>query len=283
MTFSSPPASRAGVRPSVRYSPELGRRVCERLAAGMTQAAVAAEPGMPSASSMRDWARRHDAFAVAFEAARQTSQARALARDRRRNEARGWRRMLTRVGRRGGDVSMLTPELQEAVCARIASGETLMSIGADPAMPAASTISGWVRRYEDFREAYLTAKDMAADLLFGLAFEIAIESTEETVQSDRLRLQMLRWHTAMLAPKRYGERVRLGPLAREDDEGEAKPPLQVIIRRFCDPPVGPQFTDLAGNPVPRPEGYSCPLPPDEAFVPVPEGQVSVWDERRAPG
>jgi hypothetical protein len=251
MTFSSPPPGVPGARSAVRYSPELGRAICARIAAGESQKALAGEPGMPSAWTMRDWARRIPEFAEAFEAARQASAARRLAQDRRIDEARGWRRMLKRAGRRGGSVSIRTPALDEAICGRIAAGETVISIGADPQMPCAATICAWVRRDEDFRAMYAAAKAAAADLLFDLALEIALESSEETVRADRLRIATLRWHAAMLAPKKYGVRRALAP-----DEGEAREPWTVIIQKFADPPPGtPQFTDLAGNAVARPDGW----------------------------
>jgi hypothetical protein len=249
MTSSSPPPGAA--RAAVRYSPQLGRTICARIAAGETQKALADEAGMPSAWTIRDWARRIPEFAEAFEAARRGALARRLAQERRVDEARGWRRMLKRTGRRGGSVSIRTRELEEAICGRIAAGESVIAIGADPAMPSASTICAWVRRHDDFRDMYAEAKAMAADLLFDLALEIALESTEETVRADRLRIQTLRWHTAMLAPRKYGTRRALAP--EEDEEG--RQPWTVIIQRFADPPPGtPQFTDRDGNAVRRPYG-----------------------------
>ncbi|HEX5379799.1 MAG TPA: hypothetical protein VFW47_14580 [Phenylobacterium sp.] len=245
MTSHSPPPARAGVRAPVRYSPELGREICARLAAGVSQKALSAEPGMPSAWTMRDWARRIPEFATAFEAARGVSQARQLAQERRADETRRWRRMLKRSGRRGGRVSIRTHELTQAICARIAAGETVVSIGADPAMPAASTICGWVRSDDDFREMYARAKDAAADLLFDLALEIALESSDETVRADRLRIQTLRWHTAMLAPKKYGVRRALAP----ESDGEGREPWTVVIQRFGGPEDGAkQIADHAGEP-----------------------------------
>ncbi len=260
MNFASSPPGAPGARAPVRYSPELGRAICARIAAGETQRALACEAGMPSAWTMRDWARRIPEFAEAFEAARRGALARQLAQERRVDEARGWRRMLKRTGRRGGSVSIRTPELDEAVCGRIAAGESVIAIGADPAMPSASTICAWVRRDEDFREMYAEAKAMAADLMFDLAWEIALESTVETVRADRLRIQTLRWHTAMLAPRKYGVRQ---PLAPEEDE-EGRKPWTVVIRKFGPAPPGtPEFTDLAGNPVARPRGLRDEEPWDD--------------------
>jgi hypothetical protein len=246
-----PPPARAGARTPVRYCPELGRALCARIAAGETQRALSLEPGMPCAWTMRDWARRIPEFGALYHQARREAQTRQLAQERRANEGRKWRRMLTRVGRRGGSVSIYTPELAEAICRRLAAGETVLSVGADPAMPCASTICGWVRCNDEFRDMYLRAKDIAADLLFDLAYEIALEATEATVQADRLRISTLRWHTALLAPKKYGLRRAMAPADREDDE--AGRGMTVILRRFEDPDDGPQYVDLQGRAVARPD------------------------------
>ena len=238
MVANSPPPARAGVRAAVRYSPELGREICRRLAAGESQHALAREPD----------------FGAAYEAAKLAGRMRQLALDRRADQPRMWRKMLTRKGRRGGSVSPYTPELGEAICLRIAGGESVLAIGADPAMPCCVTIYNWARRNDDFREMYLRAKEMAADLLFDLSREIAMEATEASVRSDRLRIETLRWHTAMLAPKKYGTRRALGPEAGEGAGVGERQPFTVLIQRFADADGGPQFTDAEGNEVERPLG-----------------------------
>ena len=56
------PAGRA--RP-VRWSPELGRVICARLAGGTPEAALCREPGMPSVQAVRQWAVREPEFGAA--------------------------------------------------------------------------------------------------------------------------------------------------------------------------------------------------------------------------
>lgn len=203
---------------------------------------------MPSRRTFGDWARRDPAFGQALAAAKAVARRGRLARDRTVDEGRGWRRMLSRAGQRGGSVSILTPELTEAICARIAGGESVLAIGADPAMPGAVSIHGWVRRDEAFREAYLAAKDVGADLLFDAAREIALECSEATVRSDRLRVQTLHRQVALLSPKKYGVAAE-----RRVDRDEAEDqPFNVVIRNFCsDSPH--EFTDRQGQPIPRPD------------------------------
>jgi hypothetical protein len=233
MSLMPPPPGRAGARAPVRYSPELGAEICARVAAGESEAAVARSPGMPSVQAIQAWRGREPAFGAAYEAARRTARRWRLDREQVADQGRRWRAALRPRDPRGGSVSILTPELTEAICARIAAGESVMSIGADPAMPCAPSIYGWARRNPAFREAYLAAKDIGTDILFDAAWEIALESSEATVRSDRLRVETLRWLVAALAPKKYGA-------AASRAEAEPARPWNVVIRRFCDDePPGP--------------------------------------------
>lgn len=145
------------------------------------------------------------------------------------------------------------PELGEAICARIATGESVLAIGDDPAMPCSTSIHNWARRYDEFRRMYMAAKAISADLMFDLAREIALETTEATVRSDALRIRTLRWHVALVAPKKYGLRRALGPAFSDGDGEGGGTIMNVIIRNFGDPePGAPQFFNLAGEEAPRP-------------------------------
>lgn len=240
MSLMSPPPARPGARAPVRYSLELGEEICARIAAGESQRQLAGELGMPSRRCFRDWARRDPRFGRALAQAQRAARRARLAGDRETDQGRGWRRLLSRAGHRGGSVSIQTPELTETICRRIAAGESVLSIGADPAMPCAVSIYSWVRRDEDFREAYRQAKDIGSDMLFDLAREIALECSEATVRSDRLRVQTLLKQVALVAPRKYGGRD-------EDEAAEAPRTQMVVIQRFTDG----SYADLAGNPIDR--------------------------------
>ena len=218
----------------VRWSAALGREICARLASGTAEAALCREPGMPSVQAVRGWARRRPAFAAAYEAAKAAARGARLARDRKVDLARRWRTALTAASgwrARGGAVSPYCGELAELICRRITGGESVLAIGADPAMPCAQTIYNWVRQHDDFREMYLIARELAADLMFDLAYEVALETGEATVRADRLRIQTLRWRAAMLAPKKYGLRRGLGPAP--DGEAAAEPqPFAIEVVDF---------------------------------------------------
>ncbi|MCX7587332.1 hypothetical protein [Phenylobacterium sp. 58.2.17] len=241
------PARGAGGKAAcVRYTPELGREICARVAAGESQHALAREPGMPSRRTFRDWALREPEFGAAFEAAKLEGRRRQIAADREADLAPGrgrlWRRMMAQASpkrRRGGSVSILTPQLAEDICLRIAGGETVLALSADPDMPCAGSIYGWARREDWFREMYVRAKEIAADVHFDLAYEVAMEATEDSVRGDRLRVQVLRWRLALSEPKKYGVRRMLGPAAEGERDGEGGPqPFGIELVNFVPGPGG---------------------------------------------
>ena len=231
MSSKSPPFGRSDRRPQVRYSPALGKLICERIAAGQSEASLGREPGMPSVQAIYKWREREPGFGEAYEAARDRArrerQASDRAQDRAQDEDRRWRQAL-RPRNRQGRVSTYSDELGGVILRRIAGGETVLSIGADDEMPCASTIYHWIRADDGFHDAYLKAKAVAADIFADAMLEIALESTESTARGDALRIKTLRWTAAMLAPKKYGARRALAP----EPEEEAQQPIVVVIRKF---------------------------------------------------
>ncbi len=55
----------------VPYSPELGRKICERIANGESLRKICSEPGMPARMSVFRWIRANGDFAEEYAAARQ--------------------------------------------------------------------------------------------------------------------------------------------------------------------------------------------------------------------
>lgn len=236
-------SGRAPVRAPVRYSVELGREICARIAAGESEHALAREPGMPCRRTFRDWALRDPMFAGRLMRAKLMARDAALRRDREVEAAKVWRRGLRRkVDRRGGQATTYSEAMAEAVCARVAAGESVVAIGADPAMPCAGTIFRWLRQQDGFREMYEDAKAAGADLLFDAALEIAMEATEATVKADSLRVATLKWWIAMVNPRKYGPpRLAPGP--------EEEPEVIVEVRKFCE---GPDKVEVPPRPPARP-------------------------------
>jgi hypothetical protein len=174
-------------RAQVRFTAELAAAVCERVAAGESQLAICAEPGMPSRATLWRWVQGRPEFAQAF-----------------------WKaRVAGGVDQSGGRVSSFCQATADEVFRRLCEGESLTSICADPAMPAFSTLYYWRRQQPDFAEAMRVAREIQGERFCDLGWEIAQAITPESARADRVKLAHLRWTAAILAPKRFG---RLKPV-----------------------------------------------------------------------
>ncbi len=137
-----------------------------------------------------------------------------------------------------GRPSLYTEALAANICRRLAEGETLRAICRDGAMPAISTVMGWLfnGKHKDFSEQYSHARVRQADALFDEALEIADDASgdwavdkdgkktlnHEHVQRSRLRVDTRKWAAGKLAPKRYGDKLQHtgeggGPIRTEVD------------------------------------------------------------------
>lgn len=123
-----------------------------------------------------------------------------------------------------GRKSQLTGELAEAICARLATGESLRSICRDEGMPAEATVRLWVIEDRDgFAAQYTRARDIGLDSLADEIVDISntpqmgqktvskatgMEITEgDMIEHRRLQVEARKWYLSKLAPKRYGERL----------------------------------------------------------------------------
>jgi hypothetical protein len=187
------------VRGYVRFSANLARTVCRRVAAGESQAAICAEPGMPSRHTLQRWTREHAGFGRVF------ARAKAMAA----------RKPVSGVG--------YCPATAEEIVARVSEGEMLTAISADPLMPSLRTIMRWRVDHEDFAEALILAREALAERFSDLGWKMALEATPETAYLTRVRLGQLRWTASILGPRTHG---RMKPT-----EAPAPPETQTILFR----------------------------------------------------
>lgn len=106
-----------------------------------------------------------------------------------------------------GRPSSFTQETADAICERMAEGESLRSICSDEAMPARTTVRRWLDENEDFRSRYARARDERTDHFADEILEISDEGDDEDVQSRRLQVDTRKWLMARMAPKKYGDKV----------------------------------------------------------------------------
>ncbi|CAN5349773.1 hypothetical protein BH10PSE12_BH10PSE12_18890 [soil metagenome] len=113
--------------------------------------------------------------------------------------------------------------IQVEICRRIALGESLRAITADPGMPGKSTVFEWLAGDREFRQAYGIAKAFLAETFAEEIIEISDDGRNdwfdqqrgdgaservvdhEHIQRSRLRVDSRKWLAAKLSPKKYGD------------------------------------------------------------------------------
>jgi len=224
---SSGPGREIGVS---TFSPEIGEAIRARVAAGESVAAVCRGEGMPCRNTVRTWTHTHPEFGAALLAALRAARTAARTADR----ARWARHEAARTPHGRG--STYRPEVGEAICERLAAGESLTSIARDESLPTYATILRWVSRHPDFQEMYVQAREIQAHHFFDEARDVAQAATPGSVWVSRLQFDIIRWQTARLAPHKYCERLLVDAAisARRAEEDPLRQPMQVVVKRFTD-------------------------------------------------
>ncbi len=134
--------------------------------------------------------------------------------------------MTSPKSKKRGRPSLYTEALAVRICRRLAEGESLRAVCADKAMPAISTVMGWLfdGNHDGFSEQYARAREAQAEIRADEIVEIADDDTNdftadkdgklvansEHIQRSRLRVDARKWIAAKLLPKRYGDKLDLG-------------------------------------------------------------------------
>ncbi len=137
-----------------------------------------------------------------------------------------------------GRPSLYTEALAAKICQRLAEGESLRAVCTDKAMPAISTVMGWLFEgsHDEFSERYARAREAQAEVRADEIVDIADDDTNdftadkdgnlvannEHIQRSRLRVDARKWIAAKLLPKRYGDKIQHtgdggGPIRTEVD------------------------------------------------------------------
>lgn len=126
-----------------------------------------------------------------------------------------------------GRPTKYTEKLGLEICKEIAtSSEGLKALcAARPDWPSAKTVHAWRLEFEDFRNQYMEAKRIQADLLVEDILEIADDTRFDTLIKEgkdgseyevantewitrcRLRVDARKWIACKLLPKVYGDKV----------------------------------------------------------------------------
>lgn len=131
-----------------------------------------------------------------------------------------------------GRPSIFSPEIADKICERVAGGETLRKVCADPEMPHRGTVYRWLDENARFRLAYSYAAIAKVEGLAEECIEIADGTApqfpsgeDESVSRSELRIETRKWLAKVSMPKKYGE-----PPAIAGPAVEAAPaPQQTLI------------------------------------------------------
>jgi hypothetical protein len=149
--------------------------------------------------------------------------------------------------------------MADAICERIADGESLRTICEDEAMPGRTTVRRWLAERDDFRRQYALAREEQADVLFDEMLEIADDGTNdwmrrtgkdgeagwaengEHIRRSQVRIDARKWMAGKLRPKVYGDRqaidhtVSLAETSNEELYARAKASAEALGLPVPDP------------------------------------------------
>jgi hypothetical protein len=140
-----------------------------------------------------------------------------------------------------GRPSTFTQEVADAICERIAAGESLRLIVLDEGMPDERTVYRWLDRDEAFRQQYARAREAQADAMVEDILEICDDARNdwmerrgeedagwvangEHIQRSKLRVDARKWLMSKLAPKKYGDKLDLNHGGQKDN------PLELLLQ-----------------------------------------------------
>jgi hypothetical protein len=120
-----------------------------------------------------------------------------------------------------GRPSEFTEDKADAICERLADGESLRSICLDTGMPSQPAVFRWLAANETFRKQYAIAREAQADSLFDEMLDIADDTSLDTrkgkdgdeqpntewITRSRLRVETRKWMAGKLRPKVYGDKI----------------------------------------------------------------------------
>lgn len=120
-----------------------------------------------------------------------------------------------------GRPSEFSQETADAICSRLAEGESLRQICTDEVMPGKSTVMRWLSSNTEFRDQYARAREAQADYWAEEIIEISDESALDSIATEdgaarinsefvarsRLRVDTRKWLMARMAPKKYGDKL----------------------------------------------------------------------------
>lgn len=131
-----------------------------------------------------------------------------------------------------------TDEKADAICALIAEGKSVKSIGQMEDQPSEAVIYKWLARFPEFVEKYARAREQQADVYAQEIVDIADDGSNdwmerngeenegwllngEHVQRSKLRIDARKWAASKLQPKKYGDKQSIDLNTNETRDPDA--------------------------------------------------------------
>ncbi|WP_192798260.1 terminase small subunit protein [Brucella intermedia] len=138
-----------------------------------------------------------------------------------------------------GRPTKFSQALADAICERIADGDSLRTICDEEGFPARSTVFKWLSENKGFSDQYAHAREEQADSLFDEILSIADDGRNdwmekhgkegenigwqengEALRRSQLRIDARKWMAGKLRPKRYGDRTQMELTGPQGEDGE---------------------------------------------------------------
>lgn len=144
--------------------------------------------------------------------------------------------------------STYTQAIAAFICDEITAGKTLTQIVDEKkrkGVPHMATIFRWLDEHDDFREAYMRARERQAHVFADQIVYLSDKSQgNDKISADKLRTQIdaRKWHASKMVPTRFGEPIlRRNRVLREEEDEH--------IRRMKDiTPVDDGSADIVRDP-----------------------------------
>jgi hypothetical protein len=169
-----------GLMTQSSYTPTLGRKICDRIARGVTLATISAQQDMPSRATVLRWRRQYPQFDETYRAA--LSQRRVIIR-------RHWSYP---EGRRRRTL-VYSDALADRICHLLLKGWSLSDVARSGLAPP-STLCLWLRRHPSFQRRYAIACFLRDEILA----DRALEAVDAGLDNGAIRSRL-----AAIAPKRW--------------------------------------------------------------------------------
>lgn len=120
-----------------------------------------------------------------------------------------------------GRPTVFSQDIADAICERLADGESLRKICLADDMPGKATVFRWLASDPVFQDQYARAREAQADAFADEILDIADDGSNDfmgddekyngdAVQRSRLRVDARKWLAGKLKPKVYGDKTLHG-------------------------------------------------------------------------